>query len=230
MNDETSNLKVKEIRDISIVRRRVGERMSQSYKNIPHIYLFKDINMEQAKRVKNQKEINLTYTDTIINEVAETINKHPVMNSKLDEDNQKINIFEEVNIGFAVSIPEGLIVPVIKNADQKSIDQISSETTKLTEKARNDDLDLKDVTNGTFTVTNLGMYDIDHFTAIMNPSEVGILSTGSIKEKPIVKNGEITITNIMKVGLALDHRVIDGAKGAEFLNTLKKNIENLKTK
>ena len=136
------------------------------------------------------------------------------------------SINSHINIGVAVAVEEGLLVPVINDADYKSLSQINTEVKSLAGKAKDKKLGLPEMQGNTFTISNLGMFDIDEFTAIINPPDACILAVGSIVQKPVVKNGEIVVGNVMKVTLSCDHRVVDGAKGAKFLQTLKSMLEN----
>ena len=138
----------------------------------------------------------------------------------------KIAIHNVVNIGVAVAVPDGLLVPVVNNADLKSLSQINAEVKELAKKAKDKKLQPQEMTGNTFTISNLGMFDIEEFTAIINPPDACILAVGSIIEKPVVKNGTIVVGHTMKVTLSCDHRVVDGATGAQFLQTLKAILEN----
>nr|HRD06708.1 2-oxo acid dehydrogenase subunit E2 [Saprospiraceae bacterium] len=155
---------------------------------------------------------------------ASALKKHPMINASWLGD--KIAIHNVVNIGVAVAVPDGLLVPVVNNADLKSLSQINAEVKELAKKAKDKKLQPQEMTGNTFTISNLGMFDIEEFTAIINPPDACILAVGSINEKPVVKNGAIVVGHTMKVTLSCDHRVVDGATGAQFLQTLKAILEN----
>jgi len=153
------------------------------------------------------------------------LKEHPIINSPFEGDSVKI--FEDVNIGVAVATDMGLVVPVIHNADQLPLSEISEKVRILAEKARENRLERRDVSDGTFTITNLGMYDIDTFTPLINPPECAILGVGRIVEKPIVKAGRIEVKPMMILSLSFDHRIVDGAPASRFMQTLKKIIEGV---
>jgi len=211
------------------LRKTIAERMSKSKSEIPHITLFIDVDMSSSEIFKekiNQEigEKKITYTDLIIKATALSLEKYQILNSTLE--NEKIVIFKDINIGLAVSIKDGLIVPVIRNANKLSIEEIADERVKFVRCARENKLELRDVTGSTFTITNLGMYEIDYFYPIINPPEAGILAVGSIVKKPAIdKEGKITVKPMLKLGLALDHRILYGAVGAKFLQYLRNTIQ-----
>lgn len=211
------------------LRKNIAERMSKSKSEIPHITLFIDVDMSSSEIFKekiNQEigEKKITYTDLIIKATALSLEKYQILNSTLE--NEKIVIFKDINIGLAVSIKDGLIVPVIRNANKLSIEEIADERVKFVRCARENKLELRDVTGSTFTITNLGMYEIDYFYPIINPPEAGILAVGSIVKKPAIdKEGKITVKPMLKLGLALDHRILYGAVGAKFLQYLRNTIQ-----
>lgn len=211
------------------LRKAIAERMSKSKSEIPHITLFIDVDMSSSEIFKekiNQEigEKKISYTDLIIKATALSLKKYQILNSTLE--NKRIIIFKDINIGLAVSIKDGLIVPVIRNANRLSIEEIANKRVKLVKCARENKLELRDVTGSTFTITNLGMYEIDYFSPIINPPEAGILAVGSIVKRPAIdKEGEITVKPILKLGLALDHRILDGAVGAKFLQYLRNILQ-----
>jgi len=211
------------------LRKTIAERMSKSKGEIPHITLFIDVDMSSSEIFKekiNQEigEKKITYTDLIIRATALSLKKYQILNSTLE--NERIIIFKDINIGLAVSIKDGLIVPVIRNANKLSVEEIADERVKFVRCARENKLELGDVTGSTFTITNLGMYEIDYFCPIINPPEAGILAVGSIVKKPVVdKEGKITVKPMLKLGLALDHRILDGAVGAKFLQFLREILQ-----
>jgi Pyruvate/2-oxoglutarate dehydrogenase complex, dihydrolipoamide acyltransferase (E2) component, and related enzymes len=211
------------------IRRTIAERMSESWK-APHVNLAIQVNASELVRARQtllpsfrEKGGKVTYTDFLIEAVAKTIEKFPEVNSGYEEGS--IKRFAEINIGVGVAIKDGLIVPVIHNANKKSLFEIAKEREELVKKARDRTLSKQDIEEGTFTLTNLGMYGIDFFTAVLNPPQAAELSVGRIDEKPVVEKGEMVIRPMMCLVLIIDHRVLDGAKGAEFLGELKKKIE-----
>lgn len=207
------------------LRKTISERMSKSASEIPHITLFLEVDISNLEKFKDKLdkaigEKKFSYTDFIIKATALALEKYPILNSTLK--NEKIIIFKDINIGLAVSIEEGLIVPIIFNSNKLSLEEIADRRIDLVNLARENKLKLKDVTGSTFTITNLGMYQVEYFSPIINPPESGILAVGAITKKPIVnKDAKIAIKPIIKLGLALDHRVSDGVIGAKFLQYLQ---------
>lgn len=212
---------------VSQMRKTIARRLSESLYSAPHFFLTMEINMdniiELRKQVNAISDVKTSFNDWVVKAVSMALRKHPKINASWLGD--KIRTYHYINIGVAVAVDEGLLVPVIRNTDQKTITQISTETKQLAEKAKNKELQPADWEGNTFTISNLGMYGIDEFTAIINPPDACILAVGGIKETAIVKNGQITVGNIMKVTLSCDHRIVDGAMGAAFLQTLKTLLE-----
>ncbi|WP_370896268.1 2-oxo acid dehydrogenase subunit E2 [Chryseobacterium gossypii] len=212
----------------SQVRNVIAKRLSESKFSAPHYYLMVEINMDKA--IEARKEINslpdtkISFNDMIIKATAVALRKHPQVNSSWAGD--KIIHRGNINIGVAVAIPDGLVVPVLKNTDQMNYTQISAAVKDMAARAKNKGLKANEMEGSTFSISNLGMFGIETFTSIINQPNSAILSVGAIIEKPIVKNGQIVVGNIMKLSLACDHRVVDGATGAEFLQTLKTYLEN----
>ena len=171
-----------------------------------------------------ERGMKISYTAFIIKAVAAALEKHPLLNATLAGD--VIKIYEDINIGVAIATPDGLVVPVIRNVNTKSLETISSAIKSLITKAKEKKLRASDFMNRTFTVSNLGMYGLDFFTPIINPPEAAILGVGRIVEKPVVINGGIHIRSMMYLSLTYDHRIIDGAPAAEFLQTLRTLLEN----
>ena len=214
---------------VSQMRKTIAKRLAESKFTAPHFYLTMEVDMENA--MTSRKAINaaiepskISINDMVIKAVAAALKKHPKVNSSWLGD--KIRYNEHVHIGVAVAVDEGLLVPVIRHADQKSMVKINEEVVDFAGKARSKKLQPKDWEGNTFTVSNLGMYGIEEFTAIINPPDACIMAIGTIVEKPVVKNGQIVVGHTMKVTLSCDHRVVDGAVGSEFLNTFKKYLEN----
>jgi pyruvate dehydrogenase E2 component (dihydrolipoamide acetyltransferase) len=175
-------------------------------------------------RLNEVSPVKLSFNDLVIKAAAAALRQHPGINASWLGD--KIRYHHEVNIGVAVAIEEGLLVPVIRNADIKTLSQINTEVKNQATKAKERKLQPEEMQGNTFTISNLGMFGIEEFTAIINPPDACILAVGVIVEKPIVQNGEIIIGNTMKATLSCDHRVVDGAKGAQFLQTFKQILED----
>lgn len=214
--------------NLSQMRKVIAKRLSESKFTAPHFYLTVEINMDEAKKaraiVNNQIEGKISFNDMIIKACALALKKHPTVNASWHD--TYIDIHPEVNIGVAVAIDDGLIVPVVKNADQKSLRYLNQEVRDLATRAKSKKLGLDEMQGNTFTISNLGMFGIDEFTAIINPPDACILAVGSIIQKPIVKDGELAIGNMMKITLSSDHRIVDGAVGALFINSIRQNLEN----
>ena len=202
------------------MRRTIATRMHQSLRDTAQLTISSEADVTPATefRARLTREFDFSYTDLIIHAVARALLRHPRMNSRLGE--AGIVPFAEAHVGMAVALEEGLIVPVIHNADQKSLRQIAIESKDLAERARGGQLKLEDVNGGTFTVTNLGTWGVDVFTPILNTGETGILGVGRIIEKPAVYRSEITQRSMLTLSLTFDHRVIDGAPAAAFLQTV----------
>lgn len=213
---------------VSQMRKTIAKRLSESKNTAPHFYLTVEINMDNAiasrKNILDATGIKVSFNDFVIKACAMSLRKNPKVNSSWLGD--KIRYNHHIHIGMAVAVEDGLLVPVIRFADQKSFSQINAEAKNFAQKAKEKKLQPTDWEGNTFTVSNLGMFDIDNFTAIINPPDACILAVGTIKETAGVVNGEIKIVNIMKVTLSCDHRVVDGATGAQFLQTLKSYLEN----
>ena len=215
---------------LSRIRQRIAERMTSSYQTTPHIYLTVEVDMSEAEQSRKRMnkladEANISLTAYLVRIVAWALKRNPMLNAGFEED--QIRLWEEVNIGIATAIDEGLIVPVIHNADQKSIREISQRLRQLTEQAREGALTRAEVQDGTFTISNLGMYGIQAFTAIINPPQSAILAVGTIQRKPVVVDDADTIKvrPMMMMTLGADHRVIDGAVAAAFLAELVGALE-----
>jgi pyruvate dehydrogenase E2 component (dihydrolipoamide acetyltransferase) len=213
---------------LSQMRKIIVQRLSQSMFTAPHFYLRMTITMDNAIKARaamnETSPAKISFNDLIIKACAMALRKHPEVNSSWMGDFIRQN--QHIHIGSAVAVEEGLIVPVIKFADQKSLSQIAAEAQVLNGKARNKKLQPPEFTGNTFTVSNLGMMDIDEFTAIINPPDSCILAIGKIAPTPVVENGEIVVRQLLKLTLSADHRVVDGAVGARFMQTLKAFLEN----
>ncbi len=212
---------------VSQMRKVIAKRLSESLFTAPHFYLTMSINMDAAIVARNKMnetaKSKISFNDLVLKATAVSLKQHPKVNSSWLGD--KIRTNHHVNIGVAVAVDEGLLVPVVRFADGKSLSQINAEVKDFAQKAKDKKLQPSDWEGSTFTISNLGMFGIDEFTAIINPPDACILAVGGISQEPIVKNGAIVVGNIMKVTLSCDHRVVDGATGAAFLQTLKSLLE-----
>ncbi|HWH62523.1 MAG TPA: dihydrolipoamide acetyltransferase family protein, partial [Ginsengibacter sp.] len=210
------------------MRKTIARRLGESMFNAPHFYLTMEINMDNAMSsrvaINEISPVKISFNDMVIKACAMALRQHPAVNSSWMGDFIRQN--KHIHIGSAVAMPDGLIVPVIRFADQKSLSQIASDAKGLYDKARNKKLQPDEFSGNTFTISNLGMMDIEDFTAIINPPDSAILAVGRIKEVVIKKGDGFGVTNVMKVTLSCDHRSVDGAVGAAFLQTFKKFMEN----
>jgi len=213
---------------LSQMRKVIAARLAQSMFSAPHFYLRMTITMDNAmqarKAINDVSPVKVSFNDLIIKACAMALRQHPFVNSSWMGEFIRQN--HHIHIGTAVAVDEGLIVPVIKFADQKSLSQIASEASTLIDKARNKKLQPPEFTGNTFTISNLGMMDIDEFTAIINPPDSCILAIGKIAPTPVVENNQVVVRNLLKLTLSCDHRVVDGAVGSRFLQTLKTFLEN----
>lgn len=202
------------------VRQVIAENMLLSLQTTAQVTITTEVDVTEmvALRERLKKDFDLTYTDLILKGVALALRKHPRLNATLQADS--IRLLDEINLGVGVALEEGLIVPVIRGADRLSLQQIGAAVRDLAARARSDTLSVDEISGGTFTITNLGAYGIDAFTPVINPPEAAILGVGRILEKPAVYRGEITRRSMMVLSLTFDHRVIDGAPAAAFLQTL----------
>ncbi len=212
---------------LSQMRKTIARRLGESMFTAPHFYLTMEIDMDAAvdsrKRLNDMGGPKISINDMIVKAAAVALRKHPKVNSSWLGD--KIRINHHIHIGVAMAVDEGLVVPVVKFADQKSFAQINSEVKIFSEKAKTKKLQPEEFSGNTFTISNLGMYGIEEFTAIINPPDSCILAVGGVKQQPVVKDGTIRIGNVMKVTLSCDHRSVDGATGSAFLQTLKNYLE-----
>ena len=208
----------------------IVRRMVESKQTVPHFYVTVEIDMGEAGRLRRAanaaagRAFEVSYNDLVVMAAALTLRQFPLVNAFYRDGRIQLN--EQINIGVAVALPEGLVVPVIHNADAKSLRQIASEANELFARARAGRLQPDDYLGGTFTVTNLGMYDVDEFAAIINPPQSGILAVGAVKPMPVVLDGEIKVAERMRATLSADHRVYYGATAAQFLKELKRLLGN----
>jgi len=211
---------------LSAIRKVIAERLQQSFQTIPHFYLSTEIDMTECVKIRAEKSPKPAFNDIIIKASALAISENPGINSSFKGDS--IEIAGDINIGLAVAVDDGLVVPVIRNADKLTISDISKKRDELVKKAREGKLLPSDYEGGTFTISNLGMFEIDNFSAIVNPPQSAILAIGRIKQKPVIIDGNIGIRSMMQVTASFDHRCIDGALGAKFLQKVKGYLEDLK--
>jgi pyruvate dehydrogenase E2 component (dihydrolipoamide acetyltransferase) len=217
---------------LTAMRRTIARRLSQSMQTAPHIYVTSVIDMEKITALRQQinefaasdpAPVKVSFNDLIVKAVAKALVRMPQVNVSFAED--RLLQKKRVHIGIAVALEQGLIVPVLRNTDQRGILDIARETRRLAELAREGKLRPEDFSGGTFTVSNLGMFDVDSFTAVINPPESAILAVGSITPTPVVVDNQVVVRNRMKVTLSADHRAIDGATAARFLQEVKHLLE-----
>lgn len=213
---------------VSQMRKTIARRLAESKFSAPHFYLTINVDMDNAiaarKAINAAGDVKISFNDMVIKATAMSLTKHPVINSSWLGDVIRRN--HHVNIGVAVAVDEGLLVPVVRFADTKGMAQIGAEVKDYAQKAKNKKLQPADWEGSTFTISNLGMFGIDNFTAIINPPDSCILAVGGIQNIPVVKNGQVVPGNVMTLTMSCDHRVVDGASGAAFLQTLKSYLEN----
>ena len=213
---------------VSQMRKTIARRLAESKFTAPHFYLTLDIDMDNAiaarKSINATGEVKVSFNDMVVKAVAMALRKHPAINSSWFGDYIRRN--NHIHIGVAVAVEDGLLVPVVRFADSKGLSQIGEEVKVFAQKAKDKKLQPSYWEGNTFTISNLGMFGIEAFTAIVNPPDSCILAVGGIKEVPVVKNGQVVPGNVMKVTLSCDHRVVDGASGASFLQTFKAYMEN----
>lgn len=215
--------------ELSQIRKTIARRLVASLGPIPHFFLTTEVDMERAAIAR--EELNaleagprISFNDIILKVVAQALLQHRACNAWWMED--RVRYFDDVHLSMAVAVEDGLITPVIRNAHRKSLREIATESRALAERARERRLTPEEYTGGTFSVSNLGMFDIDQFTAVINPPEAGIIAVGSIVERPVLVDGELEARRRMRLTMSCDHRVIDGATGAQFLQTVKRMLEN----
>ncbi len=214
-------LRVREVIPLTGIRKTTAERVSLSARTAPHSTITMEVDMSNA--VKLREESQVSYTDILVKAVAQALEEHRSLNSTLEH--EQIKIYEDINIGVAVATEKGLVVPVIRNANKKQLTQVASTLKELVEKAREGKLTKEDLTGGTFTITNLGMYGVEVFIPIINPPEAAIIGVGKVTEKPVIINKEIKIKPKMYLSLSYDHRIVDGAPAAQFLQKVKQILE-----
>ena len=214
----------------SRMRATIAKRMAESMREIPHFYVTVEIDMSEAVRMRAalkasaRVSVDVTYTHFLIKAVALALQQHPRLNASFVEDGREFKA--DINVGLAVSLDDGLIVPVVHDCQNLSLLEIAEKANALVERARTGKPTQEDLSGGTFTISNMGMLPVEHFTAIINPPQGAILAVGAIKERPVVRNGEIRSAHTMMVTLSCDHRILDGVTGGQFLADLKKLLEN----
>lgn len=214
---------------LSQMRKIIAQRLQQAKANIPHFYVEKTIDVERLTHFREQlmeAGVKISYNDCVVKACALALKQHPVVNSGFNAQTNTILEFQTIDISIAVSLPEGLITPIVTHADHKSLTEISDEVKSLAAKAKDGKLQPHEFQGGSFTVSNLGMFGVTNFQAIINPPQSAILSVSSILDVPVIKEGKIVPGKIMNVTLSSDHRVVDGVAAAHFLNTLQKFLEN----
>ncbi|MGD8544687.1 MAG: dihydrolipoamide acetyltransferase family protein [Candidatus Bathyarchaeota archaeon] len=214
--------KVKEVIPLRGYRKTSAERVLQSYRTAPHSTVFMKADISKARALRDK--LHVSYTTILVKAAAKSLIEYPLINSALEKD--QIRIFQDVNIGVAMATTKGLVVPVVHNADKKSMEQIDTEIKNLAEDAKKGKLSKDKLTGGTFTITNLGMYGVEFFIPIINPPEAAILAVGKVIEKPVVVKDGIATKPVMMLSLSYDHRIVDGAPASEFLGKVKEKIED----
>jgi pyruvate dehydrogenase E2 component (dihydrolipoamide acetyltransferase) len=209
------------------MRKVIAKRLAESKFTAPHFYITMSIDMDNAVEARGKlnevSPVKISFNDLVLKAVAVALKQHPAINSSWLGD--KIRVNHHVNIGVAVAIEDGLLVPVVRFADTKSLSQIGAEVKDLAQRAKNKKLQPADWEGSTFTISNMGMFGVDEFTAIINPPDACILAVSSIQQIPVVKKGAVVPGNVMKLTLSCDHRVVDGATGSAFLQTVKSLLE-----
>jgi pyruvate dehydrogenase E2 component (dihydrolipoamide acetyltransferase) len=224
-------IKVAEVREMSIARKVIAERLSQSHMTAVHVTITTSVDMTEmaalrerlSPEIENKTGVKLSYTDMITKIISAVLKEYPILNSSLYGD--KIKLYADINIGVAVALEDSLIVPVIRNADQKSLCEISLFLKERIDKARRGELSVDDVTGGTFTISNMGIYDVELFTPIINPPQCALLGVGKIMKKPWVVDEQVEVRQIAVFSLSFDHRIIDGSLAARFIQRIKEVLE-----
>ncbi len=215
---------------LSRMRQTIARRMTESKQQAPHFYVTVEVDMTAAMRLREQlnaqleEDARLSVNDLIIKAAAKALTKFPRLNSAFAGD--RLRVFRAINVAMAVATPDGLLAPVIHDAVNKSVFQIARETKELARRAREGRLRADDQVGGTFTVSNLGMFDVESFSAIINPPNAAILATGSVQRRPVVRGDQVVVAETMKATISVDHRVTDGAEAAQFLGEFKRLLEN----
>ena len=218
------------VEPFSRMRATIAKRMADSMREAPHFYVTTEIDMSEAVRLRTSLKLSdrvsadVTYTHLLVKAVAVALGRHPRLNASFSGNGRELKA--EINVGIAVALDDGLIVPVLHGCQAMSLLDIAAQANGLVERARTGKPTTQDLSGGTFTISNLGMYPVEHFTAVINPPQAAILATSAIKERPTVRDGQVVISRTMMATLSCDHRVLDGATGAQFLEELKNLLEN----
>ena len=218
------------VEPFSRMRATIAKRMADSMREAPHFYVTTEIDMSEAVRLRTSLKLSdrvsaeVTYTHLLVKAVAVALGRHPRLNASFSGNGRELKA--EINVGIAVALDDGLIVPVLHGCQAMSLLDIAAQANGLVERARTGKPTPQDLSGGTFTISNLGMYPVEHFTAVINPPQAAILATSAIKERPTVRDGQVVISRTMMATLSCDHRVLDGATGAQFLEELKNLLEN----
>ena len=218
------------VEPFSRMRATIAKRMADSMREAPHFYVTTEIDMSEAVRLRTSLKLSdrvsaeVTYTHLLVKAVAVALGRHPRVNASFSGDGRELKA--EINVGIAVALDDGLIVPVLHDCQAMSLLDIAAQANALVERARLGKPTTQDLSGGSFTISNLGMYPVEHFTAVINPPQAAILATSAIKERPTVRDGQIVISRTMMATLSCDHRVLDGATAAQFLEELKNLLEN----
>jgi len=216
--------------ELSKMRKTIAHRMAQSKREIPHFYVTVEVDMEEAVKLKSSLEAtelfeeDITYNDIIVKATALALSRYTRMNASFEDDG--VVIYPNINIGMAVAVEDGLIVPVIHQCEQKTLPEISRAAHRLVSKAAHGGFSGEDLSGATFTISNMGMLGVEHFAAVIVPPQAAILAVSAVKDKPVVRNGQVMVGKTMMLTVACDHRVIDGVIGARFLNEVKRFLEN----
>jgi pyruvate dehydrogenase E2 component (dihydrolipoamide acetyltransferase) len=213
----------------SPMRKVIGQRLQESKSFIPHFYVQQSIDAQPIVAIREQLSnlgVKVTFNDFVVRACALALRKHPNVNSGYNSVNQTVIRFKTIDISIAVSLEGGLITPIVRHADYKNLGELSAEIRNLAKRAKDGKLDPQEYKGGSFTISNLGMFGVTNFQAIINPPQAAIVAVGGIQDVPVVKNGTVVPGKIMNLTLSADHRVVDGAAGAEFMQTLKKYLEN----
>jgi pyruvate dehydrogenase E2 component (dihydrolipoamide acetyltransferase) len=214
---------------LSPIRKVIAQRLQEAKSFIPHFYISQEVRVDSLVEIREQLRhwgVKLTFNDFVMRASALALRKHPVVNSAYNSVNQTIVKFKTIDIAVAVNIPEGLITPILRHADFKNLGELSSEVRLLAARAKEGKLDPTEYKGGSFTISNMGMYGVTSFQAIINPPQAAILSVGGIADKPVVKNGAVVPGKVMTLSLSVDHRVVDGAAAAQFIKTLQDYLEH----
>ena len=214
---------------LSKMRKTIGERMAKSKQTIPHFYVTSEIEMDWASRVRDElnqdeSQTKVSFTDLIVKAAALALTKFPNVNASYFDG--KLEVHKQINVAIAVALEEGLVAPVIHDADKKPLRQMAVETKELAQHARDNQLRAHEITGATFTISNLGMFDVESFISIINPPECASMAVGSIREIPVIIEGSVAASKRMKVTVSADHRVLDGAVAAKFLQEFKRRLES----